>query len=256
MKWTYAVTTCLRRLNTLLPRTLASLATGGFERPRVFADDVSHEEAASLERRLGLPVTSRHPALLTSGHWILTLYELLIRDHTADRYAIFQDDLVTSKSLRAYLEATPYPERGYLNLYTFPSNQTYYPPGRPQVGWFKSRPVDGNQPQFQTGRGALALVFSREAVITLLSARPLVEKAIAAEERTRIKRIDGGIVNAMNLCGWSEYVHDPSLVQHTGVISTIDNQPHPEATSFKGEDYDLMTLLSPPPSIVPGRKIG
>jgi hypothetical protein len=178
MKWTYAVTTCLRRLNTLLPRTLASLATGGFERPRVFADDVSHEEAASLERRLGLPVTSRHPALLTSGHWILTLYELLIRDHTADRYA------------------------------------------------------------------------------TLLSARPLVEKAIAAEERTRIKRIDGGIVNAMNLCGWSEYVHDPSLVQHTGVISTIDNQPHPEATSFKGEDYDLLTLLSPPPSIVPGRKIG
>jgi hypothetical protein len=89
-----------------------------------------------------------------------------------------------------------------------------------------------------------ALVFSRDALVTLLSSRSLVEKCLASEERTRLKRIDGGIVNAMNLAGWSEYVHDPSLVQHTGVLSTVGNQPHPEAESFPGETFDALHLLS------------
>ncbi len=240
-RWSYGVTACPQRLSTLLPRTLLSLERGGFDRPRVFVDGISHEEAASLERNLGLPVVSRYPRMMTSAHWILTLYELFLREPMADRYAVFQDDMVTCRNLRLYLEKSPYPTRGYCNLYTFPSNQSYCPPGK--MGWFKSRPVDGNQPQFQTGRGALALVFDREATVTLLSSRPLVEKALASEERTRLKRIDGGVVNAMNLAGWSEYVHNPSLVQHTGVISTIGNQPHPEAESFMGEEYDLLSLL-------------
>jgi hypothetical protein len=246
MKWAYGVLTCPQRMNTLLRRTLTSLHRGGFEYPHVFADGVSHADAVSLSDALGSRLSVRHPAVMVSGHWVLSAHELLIRYHRAERFALFQDDMVCVRGLREYLERAPHPPRGYCNLYTFPSNQSFCPrddSGRPRVGWFKSRPVDGNNPTFQTGRGAVALVFSREALVTLLSSRSLVEKCLASEERTRLKRIDGGIVNAMNLAGWSEYVHHPSLVQHTGVLSTVGNNPHPEAESFPGEDSSALDLL-------------
>jgi hypothetical protein len=245
MRWTYCVTTCPQRMNTLLRQTLESLKQGGFPYPWVFADGVQRAEAAQLENQLTCPrVVCRYPAVMISGNWILSAHELLIRHPMSDRFAFFQDDMVCVRNLREYLERVPYPDKGYLNLYTFPSNQSWHPPGRKKVGFYKSRPVDGNNPDFQTGRRAVALVFSRDALVTLLSSRSLVEKCLASEERTRLKRIDGGIVNAMNLAGWSEYVHDPSLVQHTGVLSTVGNQPHPEAESFPGETFDALHLLS------------
>lgn len=33
------------------------------------------------------------------------------------------------------------------------------------------------------------------------------------------------------------------MVQHTGKHSTMDNAPHPLATSFPGEDFDALELL-------------
>lgn len=58
------------------------------------------------------------------------------------------------------------------------------------------------------------------------------------------RSIDGGIVTALAEAGWKEWVHNPSLVQHTGLVSSMRSKPHPRATSFRGEGFDAMELVS------------
>jgi hypothetical protein len=43
--------------------------------------------------------------------------------------------------------------------------------------------------------------------------------------------------------GYTELVHYPSLVQHTGEKSTMLNLPHPKSTSFLGEQFDAKEFL-------------
>jgi hypothetical protein len=59
--------------------------------------------------------------------------------------------------------------------------------------------------------------------------------------------------------GWKEWVHNPSLVQHTGEISQIDKRkpqikhdpkfprqkwgPHHLAQTFRGEQFDCLRFL-------------
>jgi hypothetical protein len=142
---------------------------------------------------------------------------------------------VTARNLKAYLEAVPYTPGTYQNLYLFPQNQALAPKGkdgRPVTGWYESN---------QMGRGAVALVFDREAALTLLSSRHLLERPT---DRFRGHRaIDGGVVTALKKAGWKELVHYPSLVQHTGRHSSMGNRPHLEAGSFPGETFDLLALL-------------
>jgi hypothetical protein len=240
IRWAYGVTTVPERANDLLPRTLRSLAQAGFNEPRIFVDG-SQTLLTSID--VGLEQTLRWPRIKTFGSWSLGLWELLIRNPGADRYAMFQDDFVTCLNLRQYLERVPYPEKGYQNLYTFPSNQSLVP--MDQIGWYESRELDSGNvfhgKKQQTGRGAVALVFSKDAVIALMSELHYITKPIEAAEPWR--RVDGCIVNAMNKAGWREYVHNPSLVQHTGRDSSMGSRPHLQATSFRGEDFDLLRLL-------------
>lgn len=247
MNWATALTTVPKRRTTLLPRTLASLKAAGFgDGLRLFVD--GDNDPQSWEREFGLEVTCRFPRVRAYGNWVLALAELYARDAHADRYAVFQDDFTTYRNLRAYLEAAPYPERGYWNLYTFPENQRLAPAdnGKQRVGWYPSN---------QLGKGALALIFDRNAVVMLLTHHNIV---------TRIqngcygwRKIDGGVVEAARKAGWTEYVHNPSLVQHTGIVSTMDKrakadgiehteyrwQPNHLATSFRGESFDALKLL-------------
>ena len=229
LRWQYGLTTVLSRSKDLLPKTLESLANAGFDSPRLFVDGCTPQEAVSIYGTYNLPLTIRDN-VKTAGNWVLTLYELWIRDTTAERYAIFQDDFVTSQHLRRYLELSAYPSEGYQNLYTFPSNQSIAPPGF--TGWYPSN---------QMGKGAVALVFSNEAVTKLLGQPYLVERFRCLKRGH--KAIDGGIVDAMKSIGWKEYVHTPSLVQHTGDKSSMGNLPHSKAISFPGEEYNLLDLL-------------
>jgi hypothetical protein len=189
-------------------------------------------------------MTLRWPRIKAYGNWVLGLIELFIRSPVAHRYAMFQDDFVACRDLRHYLDRVPYPEKGYWNLYTFPRNQGLCPQG--YVGFFKSD---------QLGKGLVANVFSREAVETLLMHQEnlpkdrqpvghLVLKATGPAPRS-FKSVDGGICEALVMRGkWTEYVHNPSLVQHTGDRSTIEMQPpHEKAISFRGEDWSAMELL-------------
>ncbi|MGL6095400.1 MAG: hypothetical protein ACRC7O_06330, partial [Fimbriiglobus sp.] len=193
------------------------------------------DDPKSWAAEFGLPVSARHPAVRTAVHWCLTLGELYGRNPHADRYAVFQDDFVVSKNARAYLDTIPYAPKTYRNLYTFPSNQKLAP--RTSHGGT----ADGFYPSNQLGRGAVALVFDRETTLNLLGSDVILERPQCGMRGWRA--IDGGIVTALKKKGWAELVHSPSLTQHTGKVSSMGNRPHHDAESFRGEDFDCLSLL-------------
>jgi len=142
---------------------------------------------------------------------------------------MFQDDFVTYRNLRAYLDSCSYPAKGYWNLYTFPHNQGRCK-GKP--GWFLSD---------QLGKGAVAIVFNNEAARLLLGHQRMIDRILNPDRGWQF--IDGGIVEAMKQAGWSEYVHNPSLVQHTGDVSTMNKKRHAKAISFRGEDFNAEEMI-------------
>lgn len=244
IRWAYGVTTVPARKADLLPATLESLAAAGFDRPRLFVDGT--RDGREWERTFGLEVTTRWPAAKAVGNWILSAWELYVRERGAERFAIFQDDLVTYKNLRGYLERVPYPERAYLNLYSFRDNEAVIrgqPTGFHEAALLGDGAVYHGKKQ-QCGRGAVALVFSRDALAALFSSAVFVAKPQAAT-RSEI-RLDGCIVEAMNQLGWREFIHNPSLVQHAGDVSTIrgvEAPPHRHALSFRRDSFDALELL-------------
>ena len=232
MIWSYGVTTVPSRRNSLLPRTLESLKLAGFPTPRLFIDGCKSEQAKSWEDEFQLEVTPRYPTIRTFGNWVLTLWELYLREPNAHRYAIFQDDLTTVVNLRQYLEIATYPHNGYLNLLTFPENEARIPT-TDYIGFYESR---------QNGKGAVALVFSREAVQVLLSSRHMADRPI--DPKRGWQAVDGGIVTGMGKLGWKEYVHSPSLVVHTGDnVSVMGHKAFPAPSTFPGPNFDALELL-------------
>lgn len=227
------MTTVNTRLVDLLPRTLQSLAKAGFESPRLFIDGADHSVIPSSLHKY--PITSHCPNLRTYGNWILSAWELYVREPHAERYAIFQDDFVTYPNLRQYLEQCDYPARGYWNLYTFPINER-----KEANGWYVA--------PHQRGLGAVALVFSNECLRKLLGSQYMADRPLDASRGW--KSVDGGIVSALKGSrtepGWQEWVHYPSLVQHTGINSSMGNKKQELALSFRGEDFDALSLVNKP----------
>lgn len=229
LKWAYGVTTVPQRVESHLPRTLESLCNAGFDSPRLFIDGA---DDITPYLQFGLEITARQPKIRTFGNWILGLAELYIREPACDRYAMFQDDFVTYRNLREFLDKSPYPEKGYLNLYTFPANQQVAKTKKVNKGWFETN---------QRGLGAVALVFCRDAVTILLHSLEMIERP--QDPNRGWRAIDGGIVTVLKHAGWKEYCHTPSLVQHTGLTSSMSNKKQPLAASFKGEQFDAIGFL-------------
>jgi len=213
--------------------TLNSLCDAGFGEPRLFVDGCDDPREYEAYQR---PVTCRpNPPLKIVGNWILALWELYLRDPYADRYALFQDDILAVGSLREYLTVCAFPDKGYLNLYTFKENAqlTQFQPG-----WHKSN---------QRGLGALGLVFNRDGLQTLLGSPVTVAKPTFAQKDKNWKCIDGGIVEAMKQAGWREYIHNPSLLQHQCVPSSLGNKYFKPIDSFPGEEFNAMEFLNDRP---------
>lgn len=227
IQWAYGITTVPGRLNELFPRTLASLAKAGFDNPWIFVDGGESKEPYE---RFGPLVNLRSPAVGVAGNWLLSMWELYLRNPTADRFILFQDDIVACCNLRVYLEQCELSDMGYYNLITYPDNEKLIEE-KPD-GWHQSN---------QRGRGGQGLMFSREMVYVLLSQRHLLERA--RDPRRGKRLIDGGISHAMRSQHRLEYVHKPSLLCHTGTISVSRNHPQPAIRSFPGEDYDPLTIL-------------
>lgn len=228
--WSYGVTTTPQRFDELLPQTLKSLANAGFGAPRIFIDGApaGRHYPVYLE---GYDTVVREPRVRAYCNWMLALWELYARQPKADFYALFQDDLLACKNLRQYLESCEYPAGWYWNLYLTPGERKEL--GSDRIGWHLST---------QWGRGAVGLVFNRETTVDILSHRDLVERP--QNELKGWKNIDGAVINALKKIGYVECVHHPSLLFHTGAITTIeDNRPHPDTDSFPGEDFDALLYL-------------
>lgn len=246
--WSYGVTTVPERRATLLPRTLASLTAGGFDAPRLFVDGARNHDLESWEREFGLEVTGRFPRIRTFGNWVLGLAELYIRNPQATRYAVFQDDFVCYRNLRGYLDRVVFPGGAYLNLFTWWKNLPSFPAGKVKDGFY---------PAIRRGLGAVALVFTRDGVRDLLTQQHTVDRPMNVVLGHR--KIDGGIWNAMVKAGYRELVHSPSLVQHTGDVSTMssagdnhhDQAPAPD---WRGEGYDALEMLPAPVPTSPEQK--
>lgn len=221
--WAYGITTVPERQYNYFPKTLESLKQAGFYSPTIFVDGPNGDYA-----KYGLPIVFRHSKIRAYGHWFLTLVELWIRNPTATRFAIFQDDFVTYKNLRSYLESHRLPTNHYWNLYTFPQNEQL----ESSRGWRLSN---------QRGRGAVALVFSVEVVMQLIGSQKMIEKPRNAKNPHR--SIDGVIIDSLSLLGVKEMVHYPTLVQHIGDCSAIGNPQHEKPGSWLGETYDATNLI-------------
>jgi hypothetical protein len=230
MKWACGVTTVPERATTTLPRTLTSLAAAGFDSPRLFADGPWYSH---MYGTLVSGTSFRGTGVGAYGNWTLGLTELFLREPKADRYAMFEDDVLLCRNVRQHLERCEYPKAGYWNLYTVPDN---IDPTR-----------DGWQPSAQRGRGALALVFDGEAVKFLLCSMRAVNHAESS--RRGYYLTDGAVLESMRKVGHKEWVHWPSLVQHVGAETTIRDRlaptraEHMTAPSFPGEDKDAMEFL-------------
>jgi len=231
MKWAYGITTVPGR--PTLPGTIQSLAAGGFDAPRLFVDGEGGDYS-------GFEVTRHVPPLRPFGNWLLALWELYIRNPSARRFAIFQDDVLCYRNLRQYLETQVLKPNTYWNLVTQLGNEAMVQ-NKP-VGWMESGLL-GYSSVKQCGLGALGLVFSREAALTLLSAPTIAIKPACVEYGHR--KIDGAVVEAMNRADFREYIHNPTLLYHTGHISTMGNTGlFREAWTWRGEDFDALKLAA------------
>ncbi len=239
IKWAYGVTTVIQRFDTLLPKTMASLKEAGFPTPHLFVDGAMLGQHQMWENRWpGCIATVRvPPSLGVVGNFILGLYEMVIREPETDYYLMVQDDVVLYKNLRPYLEQLRYPHKGFVSLYSFPDNEALVPlvNGKPTIGY---------HPGNQRGRGAVALLFSREAAMLFLASGNTVRKPVAANNPR--ENLDGCIVTSFNIEKWSEYVHWPSLVGHTGGAESVmghTDQSWKVSQSFRGESFDALSLL-------------
>jgi hypothetical protein len=235
MNWSYGITTVRSRISTYLPTTLNSLRNAGFDKPLLFVDG---DEDCQAWKRFGLDTTIRSRQLATAPSWILAAREIYERSPKADIYAVFQDDFIAYKNLRQYLEQCGRPDEGYMNLYTFPANEGFFP----HVGKTKRR-VEGWRMTSQRGLGAVALVFPRHVFRHVLTSTYMYDRSLDPNRGPRA--VDGGIVSCLKGSPYREYVHNPSLVQHIGVRSSMGNDRQALSRWWLGEDFDATQLLIP-----------
>ena len=236
-RWSTAVTTVPSRSSSL-SETLEAIESAGFNDVELFVDSTEAIQNADL---LEYNITYRRN-IRTYSHWYLTLAEMYMRDPYCQWYSIFQDDLIAVRNLKQYIEQSTagLPARHYLNLFTFMENETI---AQSTTGWV---PAYCNKEGRQLGRGAVGLVLPHRAATELLSNRHMIDRR---QDSVRGNRsLDGAVVEAMNSAGFKEYIHCPSLLQHTGEQSSMGNpwnrpDRYPFAKTFPGKDTDALTFL-------------
>ena len=179
------LTTCMRQGFSYVADTLESLAAAGFE-PTVFNDE---------KRDLGAYGASKH-----------ALRSLLDAQPDADGYLIFQDDIIAAKNLAAYLDAVLWPDDvakiGAISLFT--------PMPRAVEGATGFERCDFSEDRLTTG--GLGLILPKHAAETLLRDPP------------RPGSRHGWDLSVAEMCireGLDWWYHHPSLLKHTGEISSI-----------------------------------
>ena len=208
-EWAVGVTTAPRRVPTLA-ESLESLARAGWQQPHLFIE--GEVELPSWAGQLSR--TQRNPPTGAWPNFVLALHELLLRQPSADAYAIVQDDAVFPDGpIRSLLEATFWRHghcdrqgRAAISLYCREADQAEC------EGW-------GRFPEHWR-YGAVAIVLSPAA------ARQFVHSQMAsdygeAENPLRLYFIDeilGRWLHAHRVPLWRP---TPSVVEHIGDVSTL-----------------------------------
>lgn len=202
--WAVGVTTAPRAVPTL-ERTLESLAAAGWSDVRLFA-----EPGSEVPRKFSaLPVTSRHSRLGAFPNWYLGLAELVMTFPEADAYFLSQDDVLFARGLRAYLEAHlwPQPRLGVVSVYC-PAPYT-----RNRAAGFYVE---------EHGRetwGALAYLFPNASARAVLGTPQVVNHRL--RQTGGDHQIDGLVGQWCRITRLPYLVHEPSLAQHIGDVSTV-----------------------------------
>ena len=224
MQFSFAITSCDSRMKSgALNETVDQLNKAGFPTNQLVKaiDGVDGEPYGMF------------------GNWILTAWELWLRNPKSDFYCIFQDDIICCKNLKPYLQATLSPHANcYFNLYCGRSNTDHVM----QLGLDDQRKRKGWHISNQNGRGALGLVFPRPVFMHLLSSQEMVSHP---QEPEGTRGIDKTICLAFRRLGIKEMVHYPSLIQHrdeNDVVSTRRPQPGRVSPCFVGEEFDAMSF--------------
>lgn len=254
MRWLTIVTTTPQRENTLLPMTLSSLMLAGFKIDRLCVDGT--QDPAAWQNKFGIEVTPRWPQIGCWGNWWLAVQEIWVRSRGSfDLLLVAQDDLKMLPGTRQFIEEcfqrNLIPDKSYLNCMEFLHNfqmRMEQDQGRDHYRWYRGigcPPRLRMPPGYQRGLGAVALVFTREGVKTLLSASCTVDKPLDIDFGYR--KTDGQVVTAMNIAGWSEWVCGPTLTQHLGHVTTIHGPgpkqtPHPQSPSWM-DNFNAMQIL-------------
>lgn len=225
ISWAYGVTTVPERKDDLLVQTLHSLCDAGFGDPHLFVDGCN--DPSEYKEFGGLVSCRPNPPVKIVGNWVMGMWELYVRNPTAHRFVMFQDDIQVVGNLREYLDSSPYPEKGYLNLYTHDENKKFT---KDKPGWCLA---------MQRGLGALGLVFDREALQLALMSQLLVRKPASAHLKRSWKALDGGVSECMRQVSYKEWTHNPSLLQHWGLESSLRNRQYLPVESFSGEKIEL-----------------
>lgn len=228
--WSYGIMTVPSRAHDLLPQTIASLKSAGFDDPLLCVDGATD---LSAYERFGLQVTAHSVARGNFANWYLTALEVVLKNPHASMYAVFEDDIVMSMGAREYLTRTCVEPKGYYNLYSSPHNERRVKPDF--QGWFMSD---------QQGHGALALVFSGETLRKLIQEPAMMRWQLNPERGHKF--VDGAVQQALSRHGVLEWCHQPSIVEHMGDVSTLQPQEYADTygktRSFRGEQFDLRSL--------------
>lgn len=251
-KWTCGICTVPQRRTTTLPKTIHSILSSGFPSPHLFIDVQPNEGSGEYpyipdvikeyQTDFGFNFTLHSTNIRAFGNWYLALGELYIRNPHANRYALFQDDIILCSDLREYLELSQYPDKGYMNLMTFPQNEAekfnYFPKETPEekmIGWYPSN---------QKGKSATGYVFDRNTVLEILRSEHMQRRM--QDEKKGHQNIDGALSDTLRMRGYTEYVHSPSLIRHIGTETTMGRnhpQKQPLDLSFRGENWSALDVL-------------
>ncbi|QDT12579.1 hypothetical protein [Planctomycetes bacterium K23_9] len=205
LTWSVGITTAPRRLPTL-QKSAESVIQAGWDDPVLFIDG-EVDLPASLQH---LECCRRSPATGAFPNYILSLGELYMRNPHADAYLMIQDDalLLPSSAMRDYLDRVLWFDEGPSIASLYCSSEY----NQSETGWhlFPENWV----------WGAVAFVFSRDAVLSLLQS-PMIWEHRAKPGDEGLSRIDVAIGQFAQAKQIPVYFPSPSLVQHIGIISTI-----------------------------------
>ena len=155
------------------------------------------------------------------GNWLRGLYELTIRNPNAEWYWMFQDDIQVNANFIERVVASNPPHDAAMVSYYLPSR------------WTSGKQWEAKRPELV---GMLALMIRADA------AKRLVVNPIQPNRRSRFDVMLGEWLRKM---GFSWYYHSPSLVEHTGMTSTIYGeylstvQNNRMSSTFKSEEKQV-----------------